>query len=71
MTRRLVEAQDLKVGDKLCSGGTVTSRPSRGIKTPSGKVDLGVNGYLKTWNKRTVIAIEDRPVLSIGDLHGY
>jgi len=55
--RKLVQAQDLKVGDKLCSGGVVTGRPSRGINTPSGKIDLGVNGYLKTWNKRTVIAI--------------
>ena len=59
MNRKLVEAQNLNIGDKLCSGGVVTHRPSSGIKTPSGKVDLGVNGYLKTWNKRTVIAIVD------------
>lgn len=58
MTRKLVEAQYLKIGDKLQSGGVVTHNPSTGIKTPSGKVDLGVNGYLKTWNKRTLIAIE-------------
>jgi len=57
--RKLVEAQFLKVGDKLSSGGVVTSRPSAGIDTPRGKVDLGVNGYRKTWNKRTLISIEN------------
>lgn len=58
MNRKQVEAQFLRKGDKLCSGGVVTHSPSTGIKTPSGKIDLGVNGYLKTWNKRTLIAIE-------------
>lgn len=57
MNRKIVEAQYLSVGDKLASGGTVTHRPSVGIKTPPGKVELGVNGYLKTWNKKTLIAV--------------
>jgi hypothetical protein len=52
-----VEAQYLSVGDKLASGGIVTHRPSVGIKTPSGKVEIGVNGFLKVWNKRTPITI--------------
>lgn len=55
-------ASDLKVGDKLCSGGTVTSRTYCGVKTPYGKVQLGVDGFLKVWNKRTIIAIEDNAV---------
>ncbi len=56
--RILVQAQNLKIGDVLAhGGGVVTHRPSAGIKTPSGKIDLGINGYLKTWNKRTLIAI--------------
>ena len=56
-TRKLVEAQNLNIGDKLQSGGVVTHRPSAGINTPSGKIDLGINGFKKTWNKRTEIAI--------------
>jgi hypothetical protein len=59
-TRTQVEAQYLKVGDVLQTGEVVTHRPSRGIKTPSGKVDLGVNGYLKTWNKTTKITVLNR-----------
>jgi hypothetical protein len=51
-----VEAQYLSVGDKL-SIGTVTHAPSVGINTPRGKVELGVNGYLKTWNKTTKITV--------------
>lgn len=55
-TIKQVEAQYLSVGDKI-STGVVTHAPSVGIKTPSGKVELGVNGYLKVWNKRTVITV--------------
>jgi hypothetical protein len=51
------QAQYLSIGDKLQSGGTVTHRPSVGIKTPRGKVELGVDGKLKVWNKTTEIAI--------------
>jgi hypothetical protein len=58
MTTRIVkQAQYLSKGDQLASGGVVTHGPSYGIKTPSGKVELGINGYLKVWNKRTEIAI--------------
>jgi hypothetical protein len=57
ITVKNVEAQHLSIGDKLASGGVVTHRPSVGIKTPSGKVELGVNGFLKVWNKRTLITI--------------
>lgn len=51
-----VEAQYLSVGDRIATG-VVTHAPSVGIKTPRGKVELGVNGYLKVWNKRTVITV--------------
>lgn len=57
MNRKYIEAQYLSKGDKLASGGVVTSNPSRGIKTPSGKVELGINGYLKVWNKKTLITV--------------
>lgn len=57
MTRKTIEAQYLSKGDKLASGGTVTHNPSVGIKTPSGKIELGINGYLKVWNKKTLIAV--------------
>jgi hypothetical protein len=57
MTTKHVEAQYLSIGDKLQSGGVVTHRPSVGIKTPRGKVDLGIDGFRKTWNKTTEIAI--------------
>ena len=57
MNRKIVQAQYLSIGDKLASGGTVTHRPSVGIKTPPGKVDLGLDGFRKTWNKTTEIAI--------------
>lgn len=57
MNRKHIEAQYLTKGDKLASGGVVTHAPSRGIKTPSGKVELGINGYLKVWNKKTLITV--------------
>lgn len=57
MTRKRIEAQFLSKGDKLASGGVVTHSPSTGIKTPSGKVELGINGYLKVWNKKTLISV--------------
>lgn len=57
--RKLVQAQYLKKGDILANipNAVVTHSPSVGIKTPRGKVELGVNGYLKVWNKTTEIAI--------------
>jgi hypothetical protein len=57
MNRKHIEAQYLTKGDKLASGGTVTHSPSRGIKTPSGKIELGINGFLKVWNKKTLITV--------------
>jgi hypothetical protein len=56
-----VQAQNLQVGDKV--SGTrgdriVTHRPSAGVKTPRGKVDLGLDGFRVTWGKTTEITIE-------------
>lgn len=51
------QAQDLKVGDKLASGGVVTHAPSVGLKTPSGKVELGIDNRAVVWNKRTEVTI--------------
>lgn len=57
MKRIEVQAQFLSVGQKLATGEIVTHRPQRGLKTPSGKVELGINGYLKVWNARTSITV--------------
>lgn len=57
-----VEAQHLSIGDKLFTG-VVTHAPSVGIKTPRGKVELGVNGYLKTWCKYTKITVFIAPLI--------
>lgn len=57
MKRIEVQAQFLKVGQTLATGDVVTHSPSRGISTPSGKVDLGINGFRKTWNARTSITV--------------
>lgn len=57
MNRKQVEAQYLSKGDVLATGEVVTHAPSSGLKTPSGKVDLGVDGFRRTWNKRTKIAV--------------
>lgn len=58
MTRTKIQAQYLKKGDVLAfNSGVVTSAPYADLSTPSGKVKLGVNGYLKIWNKRTEISI--------------
>jgi len=56
-TRKQVEAQYLKKGDKLASGGVVTHAPTSGLNTPSGKVDIGIDGFKRTWNKKTLIAV--------------
>lgn len=57
-----IKAQDLQIGDRVPSARngsrTVTHRPSRGVKTPSGKVDLGLDGYKVTWGARTEITVE-------------
>lgn len=58
METKKVEARYLSVGDVLATGEVVTHAPYRGLKTPSGKVDLGVNGFKKTWNARTIIAVK-------------
>lgn len=57
MKTKIVEVQDLMRGDMLASGGTVTHSPTAGLHTPNGKVDLGIDGIGRTWNKKTKIAI--------------
>lgn len=57
MTRKKIEAQYLSKGDKLASGGVVTHAPLVGINTPSGKIELAINGYGKVWNKKTLITV--------------
>jgi len=57
-TRIKKEAQYLSAGDILQTGEVVTHAPYRGLKTPAGKVDLGINGFKRTWNARTIIVIK-------------
>jgi hypothetical protein len=54
------QVKDLSIGDALQSGGVVTHSPIAGLKTPKGKVELGIDGYLKVWNKYNTIAIKDK-----------
>lgn len=56
-TRKIVEAQYLSKGDVLATGEVVTHAPYIESRTPSGKTHLGINGYRKTWNKKTLIAV--------------
>lgn len=52
-------ARSLRVGDYLiASHRTITHAPSAGVGTPSGKVELGVDGFKAAWNARTVIQVE-------------
>jgi hypothetical protein len=51
-----IEAQFLSKGAVLRTGQVVTHAPYVDSKTPSGKIHIGVNGFKKTWNKKTLIA---------------
>jgi hypothetical protein len=65
------EVRHLKVGDKLAgSGVTVISPPTAGIKTPTGKMEIGIeypNGkkYLKIWGKYTVVGVKTEDILPV------
>jgi hypothetical protein len=53
-----VRASQLRKGDWLIgSGRLVTHNPSRGARTPSGKIDVGIDGYLRTWGASTTIRV--------------
>lgn len=57
MNRKQVEAQYLSKGDVLCSGGVVTDSPWRDSGLNSQKIYIGIDGFRRTWNKRTKIAV--------------
>lgn len=59
-----VLVKDLLVGDYLpATKRTVTTAPYAGLRTPSGKRDLGLRrdgqsvSYLNTWGARTKISV--------------
>lgn len=53
-----VRASQLRKGDWLVgSGRLVTHAPSRGARTPSGKVDVGIDGFRRTWGASTTIRV--------------
>lgn len=55
---KTVRADQLQVGDKLiATNRTVTHAPSAGVKTPTGKVDLGLDGRPNQFWKHTMIII--------------
>ena len=58
-----VMAQQLKQGDKLCTGETITSVRMAGLDLPAAKCAITIEtkrGILltKVWNKRTLINVE-------------
>jgi hypothetical protein len=57
-TKKL-QVQQLKKGDVLQSGEVVTSSPVAGLNTPRGKMELGINGFLKVWGKYTIISVKE------------
>lgn len=53
-----VRVSQLRVGDWLVgSGRLVTHAPSRGARTPSGKLDVGIDGFARTWGASTTMRI--------------
>lgn len=57
-----IRVSDLKTGDTLSSGAKVISNPTAGVRTPKGKVEIGIqypNGKcaVRTWGKSTTIGI--------------
>jgi hypothetical protein len=57
-----VQVQQLKQGDVLQSGQIVTASPVAGLNTPRGKMELGIDGFLKVWGKYTIIVIKDQSI---------
>ena len=54
-----VRVTDLLKGDILtATKGVVTHSPYTSVACPKGKIHLGVNNVLKTWNKSTTVKIE-------------
>ncbi|MGV8847613.1 hypothetical protein [Tessaracoccus sp.] len=52
----------MQVGDRLSSGAIIVTKPSRGIRTPAGKHEIGVkysNGTTRraTWGSNTLITV--------------
>lgn len=59
---KTVRVTDLKTGDTLSSGAKVISNPFAGVRTPRGKVEIGIeytNGQrvLRIWNKSTTVGV--------------
>lgn len=59
---RRVQARELQAGDVLIpTGRTVLARPTAGVRTPSGKVELTLDcrGEARrfTFNSRTVVTV--------------
>lgn len=63
MASQKKEVRYLSVGDVLSgSGAKVISAPVAGLKTPSGKIEIGIeypNGQkrLQTWGKYTIVSV--------------
>lgn len=55
----------LQVGDELSSGAKVISSPVAGLKTPAGKVEIGIEypggrRKLQLWGKNTTVGVKVR-----------
>lgn len=60
---KTIRVTDLKTSDMLSGGAKVISSPVAGIRTPRGKVEIGIeysNGQrvLRVWNKSTTVGIQ-------------
>lgn len=55
----------LSLGDVLSGGATIVAGPTRGLRTPAGKVEIGVqypngNVKLQEWNASTVVTLKPK-----------
>lgn len=63
------EVRFLKTGDVLAgSGAEVISEPTAGLRTPTGKVEIGIkypNGVqkLQTWGKYTIVGVKTPDII--------
>lgn len=58
-----IKVADLKAGDILSSGAKVISAPVSLVRTPKGKVQIGIqypngNQKVQTWGKHTTVNIQ-------------
>jgi hypothetical protein len=66
---RNVAAKDLRTGDVLSSGSKIFSSAFAGVRTPKGKVEIGVEypggkRKIQLWNRSTLIGVMDQTAVN-------